>query len=75
MCKTILPPEMGLKRWRRGRNLWKNSDIKDDEEEIQLKGIFFRAKLLQVLLARNFCHWINVMPLQLLKDVFTLSKT
>ena len=33
---------------------YENSDVKDDEEEIQLKGIFFSAKLLQVLLSRNF---------------------
>ena len=38
------------------------SDVEDDDEEIQLKGIFFSAKLLQVLLARNFYQWINVMP-------------
>ena len=39
-----------------------NSDVKDDEEEIQLKGIFFDAELLQVLLTRNFYQWINVVP-------------
>ena len=39
-----------------------NSDAEDDEEEIQLKDICFSAKLLQVLLARNFYQWINVMP-------------
>ena len=33
---------------------YENSDVKDDEEEIQLKGIFFSTKLLQVLLSRNF---------------------
>ena len=39
-----------------------NSDVEDDAEETQLKGIFFSAKLLQVLLARNFYQRINVMP-------------
>ena len=38
-----------------------NSDVEDDEEEIQLKSIFFSTKLLQVLLARNFYQWLNVM--------------
>ena len=39
---------------------YENSE--EDEEEAQLKGIFFSAKLLQVLLGRKFYHWINVMP-------------
>ena len=38
-----------------------NGDVEDGEEEIQLKGIFFGTKLLQVLLARNFHQWINLM--------------
>ena len=33
---------------------YENSDVKDDEEEIQFKGIFFSTKLLHVLLSRNF---------------------
>ena len=41
---------------------FENSNIEDVKKEIQLKGIFFRTKLLQVLLARNFYHWSNVMP-------------
>ena len=39
---------------------YENSE--EDEEEAQLKGMFFSAKLLQVLLGRKFYHWINVMP-------------
>ena len=41
---------------------YENSDIEDDEEEIQFKGIFFSAKLLQVVLAKKFYQRINAIP-------------
>ena len=47
-----------------------NSDVEDGEEEIQLKGIFFGTKLLQVLLARNFHQWINFMSRKKFDTIF-----
>ena len=47
-----------------------NGDVEDGEEEIQLKGIFFGTKLLQVLLARNFHQWINLMSRKNFDTIF-----
>ena len=42
--------------------IYENSDAEDVEAEIELKGLFFSAKLLPVLLAKNFYPRINVIP-------------
>ena len=58
-CKITLLPKCDS-NFENEEEGYENSE--EDEEEAQLKGIFFSAKLLQVLLGRKFYHWINVMP-------------
>ena len=53
---------------------YENSDVENDEAEIQLKDIFFGTKLLQVLLLRNFYHWINAVPSQNSNIIFGALK-